>query len=346
MGRLAALLAVALLLTACAPRATPGETPAASTPAAAAPAKVSVAIGSAPSLFYLPFDVAKALKYYQAEGLDVELQYLPDGARAASALASGAAQFSGNALDQAIRAQAQGNDLKMVVSFTRLPGIALMVRSDLTEQIKEVKDFKGRKIGVTSIGSATHVLAQALAVQAGLKPEELTIVPTGASTMAEAFDARLIDVGFNADPFTTQLLKSGKVALLADLRTEADTTRYLGGEFQNTGALVSGDTIKQQPALIQKMVVALARAQFYMRTHTAREMAEALPNDVTGQDKQAWAEALTATRETLSMDGRLSQAGVENALEAYRIFGTFAPNDRIDVQALYDNSFIEKALQR
>src|SRR5205814_9292813 len=113
---------------------------------------------------------------------------------------------------------------------------------------------------------------------------------------------------------------------------EADTTRYLGGEFQFTGALVSGETIKHKPELVQKMVNALARAEFYVRTHTAREVAEALTNDVTGPDKQAWADALTATRETLAPDGRVSLTGAENALEAHRIFGTFAPNDRLDVQ--------------
>ncbi len=340
-------IVVALLALGCRANATTaprGATAAAST-AAAGPAKVVVAVGSAPSLFYLPYAVAKALHYYEDEGLDAEVQYLPGGAQAAAELLSGAAQFSGNSLDQAIRAQAQGKTLKMVVSFTRLPGLAVVVRGDLKDEIREIKDLKGRKIGVSAIGSDAHVLLQALVVKAGLKPADITVVPTGASTMAAAFDAKQIEAGVSADPFATQLLNGGRVALLADLRADADTTRLLGGEFQFSGALVSADLMRSRPEIVQPMVNALVRAETYILTHDDVELAQVLPNDVTGQDKQAWIVALKGTRPALSPDGRIAQTGVENALDAHRVFGTIGPRDRIDVQALYDNAFVLKALQ-
>ncbi len=362
------LLIVALLAVACGPAATTAPTsapatnttapagstsaPAATSTAAATAAptkapltKVSIAVGSASSLVYLPYDVAKALKYYQDEGLDVDLQYMSGGTQAATALLSGSVQFSGNSLDHAIKAQPQGKDLKMVVSFTRYPGIAVMVRSDLKDKIKDIKDFKGMKIGVTSVGAGTHVLAQTLAVKAGLKPDDITIVPAGSNTMAAAFEAKQIDVGFNSDPFATQLIQSGRVVLLADLRTEADTTKYLGGEFQFTGALVSSDLIKSKPDLVQKLVNALVRAELFVRTHTAEELAQAVSEDVTGKDKQAWIDALKATRPSLSLDGKVNQKGVENAVDAHRIFGTIGPSDKIDIAALFDNSFVDKALK-
>lgn len=311
-------------------------------PAAALAARVPVAIDASAPFLILPYAVAKALKYDKAEGLDVDWQVMPGGAQAAAALLSGSAMFSGGSLEQAVKAQAQGQELKMLVAFTRYPGIAVMVRGDLKDQIKEIKDLKGRKVGVTAIGALTHLLAITLAARAGLKPDDITIVAVGSSTMAVAFEKKEIDVGFNADPFATQLLKSRKVALLADLRAQADSERALDGEFPSTGLLATGDTIKNKPEIVQKMVNALVRAVIYLRAHTAGEIAAVLTDDVTGNDKLAWIDALNASRPALSLDGRVTQAGVENAVAAYRLFGSISPDALISVEALYDNSWMDR----
>ncbi|MDB5069810.1 MAG: hypothetical protein JWM87_921, partial [Candidatus Eremiobacteraeota bacterium] len=50
--------------------------------------KVPVVVGSEHALVYLPWDVAKALGYFDAEGLDVEITYTKGGSEAATALAS------------------------------------------------------------------------------------------------------------------------------------------------------------------------------------------------------------------------------------------------------------------
>lgn len=362
-GTLVLLIAlVTLLAAACGPAATPTTGPAPTTapgaqntpvPAAAtatpaptkAPAalvKVPVAVGSAASLVYLPYDVAKSLKYFEDEGLDVDLQYMSGGTQAATALLSGSVMFSGNSLDHAIKAQPQGKVLKMISSFTRYPGIAVMVRSDLKDQIKTMADFKGKKIGVTSVGSGTHVLAATLAAKAGLKMDDYTIVAAGSSTMPAAFESKSIDVGFNSDPFATQIVKKGLAVLIADLRTQADTEKYLGGEFQFTGVLVQGDTIKSNPVVVQKMVNAIVRAEKLILSKTPAELAQLLPDDVTGKDKQAWIDGLVATLAVYPKDGKVTQAGVENAVAAHRLFGTIKPDDKIDIAGLYDNSFVEK----
>src|SRR5438445_11053025 len=114
-------LAMLVLAAACGGAATPAPT-ASTTAASAAPTKppraaVKVAIGSAASLNYLSWDLAKALNYFEDENLDVSLSYSASGNDAATALLSGSVEFTGNSMDQSIKAQIAGKPTKMVVSF-------------------------------------------------------------------------------------------------------------------------------------------------------------------------------------------------------------------------------------
>src|SRR5919204_4988060 len=127
-------VAAALVVAGCggggtaAPSGTaPGSAAAATKPARAT---VKVSVGSAASLLYLPWDLAKALNYFEDENLDVQISYANAGTEAATALLSGSVDFTGNSIDHSIKAQIAGKPTKMVVSFAKLPGTGLVVRGD------------------------------------------------------------------------------------------------------------------------------------------------------------------------------------------------------------------------
>ncbi|HYW52923.1 MAG TPA: ABC transporter substrate-binding protein, partial [Dongiaceae bacterium] len=117
--------------------------------------KVPIVVGSEHALVYFPWDLAKALGYFDQEGIDAELTYTKGGSEAATALASGTCDYSGNAIDHAIAAAERGKSLVMIADFMNQPGIALMVRPGDRDKYKTFADFKGKTLGVTSIGSAT-----------------------------------------------------------------------------------------------------------------------------------------------------------------------------------------------
>jgi ABC-type nitrate/sulfonate/bicarbonate transport system substrate-binding protein len=90
--------------------------------------KFRLAVGSKPgNIVYLQVDLARALGYFAEEELEVDFEYFAGGTAAAKALASGRAEFSGNAIDHTIKLRADGKDLKMVASFTILPTVTLVV---------------------------------------------------------------------------------------------------------------------------------------------------------------------------------------------------------------------------
>ncbi len=362
---LASLVGMALLISACGgqPAATSApatsaavQTAAQQTPAPTKPprAKVAVAIGSAASLIYLPWDVAKALNYFEDENLDVDLQYQSGGTQAATALLSGSVDFSGNSLDHSIRAQLQQKPTKMLVSFARLPGVALVVRSDQKDKIKTFADFKGKTVGATNIGSGTHILlTYLLKTQGNLEPEkDYKFVAVGSSTMAAALDKGDVAAAMNSDPFITQYVNANKGFVFADLRKEDETTKLLGGVYQFTGAVTRVDVIQQKPDVVQRVVNALVRADRFIAATASKDIAARLPKTVTGEDIDTYVKTLDAAKQYLSKDGITDKAGVQNVIKINTVFGQAYPQQalftdasKIDIDALFDNSYTQKVKQ-
>lgn len=314
-------------------------------PTAGPKEKITVAVGAQASIVYLPYDVAKALNLYEQEGLDVTLNYMSGGTQAGNALVAGSVDFSGNSLDHPIAAQGQGKELRMVVSFTRLPGTTLVVRSDMKDKIKTVADLKGQNVGVTNIGAGTHVLTHFLAVKSGLNmekgKEDLQIVAVGSATMPAAMEKGDVVAAMNSDPFPTQLIKQGKAYALVDFSTEADTFKWLGGEYQFTGMVTTGEMIKNRPQTVQKLTNALVKALRYIATHSVAEIAAILPEETTGKDKALYIDGLAHSLPALSKDGIVTETGVKNAIEVNKVFGSIKPDQTINISALYTTDFVK-----
>ncbi|RME82549.1 MAG: hypothetical protein D6775_10560 [Caldilineae bacterium] len=337
-------LVLVLLLAACQVPPPPVQGGAAPAAESAKPEKVTVAVGAQHAIVYLPFDVAYALGYYEEEGLDVDLQFFRGGSDSANALIGGSAEFSGNAIDHALKAQIKGKDLRMVVNFMDTPCVTLVARQDLADEVKSVADLKGRKVGITRKGSATHILAVYTAIKAGLSPDDIEIVDVGASTMPAAIEAQEVAAAWGAAPYTTQVIKAGKAFALLDLCKLEEATKAMGGGYPFTGMLTRSDVIADKPEVVQKMVNAIVKAQTFITSHTAEEIVNILPKEVTGEDVETYTEALKANLPAFNRNGGIiDPAGLERLVDLHRTFGTLGPDDQVDIDALYDNSFAEKA---
>lgn len=354
----AVLLATLMVSTACGGASAPVAPGVAASVAPVAPTAtkpprvtVRVSIGSAASIIYLPWDLAKALNYFEDENLDVELNYTAAGTAAATALLSGSVDFTGNSLDHSIKAQLAGKPTKMVVSFARLPGVALVVRNDLKDTVKTLKDLRGRTVGATSVGSGTHLLLTYAMNQAGLiQDKDYTFKPCGSGTMAATLDSKGADACMNSDPLATQYVSAGKGYLLVDYRSEKDTTALLGGQYQFTGAVTTQAYIEKNPDVVQRVVNALVRAERFFQATPAKDVAAKLPKTVTGEDLDLYVKALDAAKGYYAPDGLVDQKGVDNVLKVNievckandALCGGLKPTDKVDTAALYDNSFAQK----
>ncbi|MBI3522370.1 MAG: ABC transporter substrate-binding protein [Chloroflexi bacterium] len=299
----------------------------------------------------MPWDLAKALNYFEDENLDVSLSYAAAGTDAATALLSGSVDFTGNSLDHSIKAQIAGKPTKMLVSFAKLPGTGFVVRGDLKGTVKSVADLKGKTVGATSVGSGTHLLLTYVMNQAGLiQDKDYTFKPCGSGTMAATLDSKGADACMNSDPFVTQYVSANKGFLLKDYRTQKDTTELLGGDYQFTGAVTTLDFITKNPDVTQRVVNALVKANLFIAANSSKDIAAKLPKSVTGEDIELYIKTLDAGKGYLSKDGIIDPKGVENVIkvniEDCKNNPTLCPNvkvtDKIDAASLIDNSFAQK----
>jgi NitT/TauT family transport system substrate-binding protein len=102
---------------------------------------------------WIPF-VAKEAKLFEKNGLDVELVLLRGSGQTAQAMVAGSLFASSVALPAVMLADLNGADLVNVAHGIAVQGSKLMVRP----QILKLEDLKGKKIGISSLGSAGDLL--------------------------------------------------------------------------------------------------------------------------------------------------------------------------------------------
>ncbi|HEY2993973.1 MAG TPA: ABC transporter substrate-binding protein [Methylomirabilota bacterium] len=315
-------------------------------PLVAAAEKVTVGIGGVALMVYLPTALAKAKGFFEAEGLDVEiLDIKGGGSQAASALIGGSVDFSANAIDHAIKAKVQKKDLVAVHSHVRLAMMALVVANKYKGEVKSIADLKGRPLGVTSPGSQTHMILGYLLAKHGVKADDVKIIGAGGNTMPLAIEKDSVHAGMMLDPFFTAFMKQGKGVALVDMFTIKGTQEAMGGEVQGTTLLTRPDVIAKRPAVVQKMVNALVKANKLIAASSGEEMAKLLPKELAG-DPRLYAESFDHAREGFPADSLVSREGVARVIETMRAFDAVPAGMKIEPESVYDNRYVLKALGR
>jgi NitT/TauT family transport system substrate-binding protein len=110
--------------------------------------KVRVSIPGA-NVTYLPFYAAKHHGYYKEEGLEVEFIQMPANL-ASTAVLTGDIDYNG-AVTGVVGAAVKGQPIKAVIFTMRWPAQGLMAKLE----IKDLRQLKGVKIGVSSPGATT-----------------------------------------------------------------------------------------------------------------------------------------------------------------------------------------------
>src|SRR5512144_2702471 len=133
----------------------------ATSPAALAQApekpKFVIGVGGKTLFYYLPMTIAQQKGYFKAEGLDVEIQDFPGGARALQALVGGSVDIVSGAYEHTITQQPKGNAIEALVIQGKYAGIVLGLPRAKAATYRSPADLEGMKIGVTARGSSTNM---------------------------------------------------------------------------------------------------------------------------------------------------------------------------------------------
>jgi NitT/TauT family transport system substrate-binding protein len=336
-------LMLSLVIAGCGGRAASDPS---AVPASVKAEKVRIGVAGQGALAYAQLTLAKELGMFKDEGLDVEIEnFQGGGAQSVQALVGGSIEFVAGTMDHAIRASMQKQSIKMVALFTRTPGFALVVDSKYKDQIKQIEDLKGKQLGVSSLGSSTHMVLSIILKQHGLDPaKDVQIVKAGLDTFHASIASGSIIGGMVAEPYLAPLLQAGTVYVLSDLHKIQDTRSVFQGEYPGTGLLTHGNVIKDKPELTARVVRALVHTNKWLSEHKPEDVAKAMPKELQGRDPAVYLAAVKNAWEQFSPDGLVKEQDAARMLEATGQFDEKVAGANIVPSTLFDMTFVNKAL--
>jgi ABC-type nitrate/sulfonate/bicarbonate transport system substrate-binding protein len=215
---------------------------------AAAQQKVRInwtAVTGAQSGIYVAYEEG----LFKKNGLDVELIHIPSSSRGIQAILAGEIAFSSLDGLNAAQATLKGANLALVAGATNRFVFSLMGKAE----IKRIADLRGKKIGITRIGSSTHTAALYALSQAGLKPSDYQILPLmEVPNILTALLAGQVDAGVVSPPTNSRARKAGLNELM-NLAKE-------GPEYVSVALGTSRAYIKDHEDTVRRVVRSYAEA--------------------------------------------------------------------------------------
>jgi sulfonate transport system substrate-binding protein len=308
--------------------------------------EITLMVGGLNKVIYLPAMLTQRLGGFARAGLNVQLLDQSSGATAETALVSGQVQGVVGFYDHTIDLQARQQCITSVVQMSNIPGEVIMIAAAKADRIRSAADFRGRKMGITSLGSSTDFLTKALAAKSGVGASEFTPVKVGAGqTFISSLNNGGIDAGMTTDPTVAQLVRSGQGKVLYDLRTEQATRDALGGLYPATSLYMSCAIVDRYPEVARKLATALVGTLRWMHQHTPEQIADAMPAGYDGGDRALYVQSIKDSVGMFNADGRMDPDGARNVLT---VLSGFSKNvqrhrDRIDLGRTYTTRFVDAA---
>lgn len=138
--------------------------------------------------------------FFKKHGLDAEIILIESGTLTSQALASGEIGIADNAGAPAIISNASGSGETIIMGLVN----SLEYNMVATKQVKDLADLKGKRIGVSRIGSSSHAAVEIALDHFKMdgKRDNITFVQSGTMTTrvaglkAGTLDATVVDPGF------------------------------------------------------------------------------------------------------------------------------------------------------
>ena len=197
-------------------------------------------------------------RFLEKEGLDVEYVKFADVNAPTRAIVSNAIDIAiGASAAGALNIAADGLPIKIFLG-TQLAEAQFTVLAD--SPIKSIVDFKGKKIGMSPPGSATHAIAAALLENNyGLKPSDYTVVPGTEPRLAQFLIQKEIDAAAIRSTTVAQMNEVKLRGLGNFLDEWKKMTKSNASPFIGI-AIVHNDYLAKNPDAVVKFIVGMRKA--------------------------------------------------------------------------------------
>jgi NitT/TauT family transport system substrate-binding protein len=303
-------------------------------------------VGGIDKQIYLPYQLAQSLGLYKKYGVNVELSTEQDGGVGAEdAVASGQVDMAGAWYVHAIDFQMHNKNIIDIVQLSGAPGERIMCKNG--SNIHTPADWVGKHIGVTDLGSGTDDLTLYLAARYHIAKTQFHRVAVGAGqTAIAALQHGTADCVMTTQPTVNAIEKQNLGYSAIDLATTAGVQQWLGGFQPTASVLANADWVNAHKDAAQAVVTALVATMHWISTHTAADIANALPpafvsNGLTTKDD--YINALSLDKTQFLADGMMPSTGPATVLAVEQLAGKIT--GQVDLSKTYTNDLAIKANQ-
>jgi ABC-type nitrate/sulfonate/bicarbonate transport system substrate-binding protein len=231
--------------------------------AAPALAQENASVGYYPgALISMPVLVANEQKFFERNGLAVDLVPVASGPAMTAAVASGSVTFVNNSWDNLILAVDKGLPVRAVAGSTVKVPFALIARNgiavpNLAQGYPAViKDLVGKNWGVLALGVSVHFMAQTILTDAGHKTSDVTFLAVGLpNTARPALQRGTIDTYLSIEPLPSIAAAKNEGIVVVDLAKNQGPKAF--HDLGYNGWWASTSTIKDKPEVVSRFANAL-----------------------------------------------------------------------------------------
>jgi ABC-type nitrate/sulfonate/bicarbonate transport system substrate-binding protein len=198
-----------------------------------------------------------------------------------------------------VQANLKGANLALVAGATNRMVFSLMAKGE----IKKIADLKGKKIGITRVGSSTHTSALYALGQAGLKPSDYQILPLmEVPNIYTALVAGQIDAGVVSPPTNSRARKSGFVELM-NIAKE-------GPEYVSVAVGTARTYLNGNEEITRRVVRSYAEGVYMFKTNKAAAL-KMIQNQLKVKDADIQEDTYNQFRQYLEYPPYVSRKGIE-----------------------------------
>ncbi len=292
-----------------------------------------------------PLFVGMEKGFFQAEGIKVEPVWFKSAQPIAVALASGDIDIGATGLTAGLyNAAAQGTRLAVVADKGReWPGYkltALVVDSNQAKAgIKDLAQLKGKRIGITQMGSTFHYMLGNLLEKKGLSLKDVKVVPLNSlNTMRDAVVSRQIEAAFMVQPHVTSVEKADRAEVLLWV---GDHLPYqLGGIFYGE------KLIKNRSLAVSFLKGYIRSCRYYHENGLSKKAGVPTPELLTliARYTEEKPEDVAAGLPYIDPHGELFSDDIQKQIDWYAAHGLLTR--RLSASEIMDLSFYREALQQ
>lgn len=201
--------------------------------------------------------VSREAGLFQKNGLQVDLVYIPGVTLLTQSMLSGETAVGIGGGPVVLEANAAGAQLTVIAGVIN----AMMFKIMSQPEIRAPADLRGKRIGISRLGTSTDFAARFALRKFGLQPDrEVTIVQVGGvPNILAALQARALEAGVLSAPVNVRAKKLG----FRELADVAD----LGVLYPFTYVMVLDRTVRGDPVTMRALVKAMTEGAHLFKTN-------------------------------------------------------------------------------